>query len=124
MCCTEGEDGAKAFKFFEATGEVFRASETPYENYVSLSVGNTSTMTGVNNSVTSRFKEKNGNILVGFNVENLWIDLFHRFDKSFKRKGKLREYFQFSDQECLSLNIYQSEGIIRILYQQNFKKLY
>ena len=64
MCCTKGEDGVNAFKTFEAVIEIFCADEIPYENYVSLSVDNTSTMTGVNNSIVSRFKEKNGNILI------------------------------------------------------------
>ena len=76
-----------------------------------------------NNSVVSRFKEKNGHVLfisgchyhlahiaashsnnsfsnvVGFNVEYLCIDLFHWFDKSSKLKENLGEYFQFCDQE-------------------------
>ena len=64
MCCTKGEYGAKVFKTFKAVVEIFCADEVPYENYVSLSVDNSSTMTGVNNSLASRLKQKNGNILI------------------------------------------------------------
>ena len=132
MCCTKGEYGAKVFKTFKAVVEIFCADEVPYENYVSLSVDNSSTMTGVNNSLASRLKQKNGNILISgcschvvhiaanhpndplsnvvrFNVENLCIDIFCRFDKIFKRWGKLRKYFQFSNQKCLCFNIYQCD---------------
>ena len=131
MCCTKGEDGAKAFKTFETVVEIFYADEVPYKNYVSLSVDNSSTMTGVNNSLAPRLKEKNGNILISgcschvvhivanhpndslnvvkFNVENLCTDIFCRFDKIFKRWEKLRKYFQFSTQKCLCFNIYQCD---------------
>ncbi len=126
MCLTEGEDGAKAKAIFVAIDENFIKDKLPYENCVSLSVDNTSTMVGKNNSVASRFKQKNPEIFIsgcpchlahiaashandGFsealrlNVENVCIDLFYWFGKSSKRKGKLREYFDFCDQEYVGI---------------------
>lgn len=126
MCLTEGEDGAKAKAIFEAIDENFTKDKLPYENCVSLSVDNTSTMVGKNNSVASRFKQKNPEIFIsgcpchlahiaashandafseilGLNVENLCIDLYYWFDKSSKRKGKLKEYFDFCDQEYMGV---------------------
>ena len=40
---------------------------------------------------------------IGFNIENLCIDLFYWFDKSSKRKKKSQEHFQFCDQTYLSV---------------------
>ena len=83
-------------------------------------------MIGVRNSVASHFLNKNPNVdisgclchlahiaashandtfsnLIGFKIENVDIDSFYWFDKSSKRKGKLLEYFEFSDQEYQSV---------------------
>ena len=65
MCCTEREDGAKTKVIFEAIDVKFSADGMPYENCIELSVDNASTMIGVNNSVASRFKNKNQNIFIG-----------------------------------------------------------
>ena len=99
---------------------------------VSLNVNNTNTMIGKNNSIASRFLKTDENIFIagclchlphkaasnshdafseyiGINVEYVTVDLFHRFDKSTKRKGKLKEYFEFCDQE------YQGVFVCRLL---------
>ena len=122
MCLTEGEHGAKAFKIFEAIEEKFTKDSMLWSNCVSLSIDNTNTMIGRNDSVASRFVNKNPEIFVagcpchlahiaashandsfseilGFNVEDVCIDCFYWFDKSSKRKGKLLEYFDFCNQE-------------------------
>ena len=93
---------------------------------VSLSVDNTNSMTGVRNSVSSRFLQKNPEIFVsgcpchlahmdasiahdGFcktmkiNIEDFLLDLYYWFDKSSKRKGKLLEYFKFCNQDYLAV---------------------
>ena len=36
---------------------------------------------------------------IGLNVEDVVVDLFYWFDKSSKRKGKLKEYHEFCNQE-------------------------
>ena len=89
---------------------------------VSLSVDNTITIIGKNNSITSRFLERNKNVFIadcpyhlayiaasnyhdtfseyiGLNVEDVMLDLFYWFNKSAKRKGKLKHYFEFCVQE-------------------------
>ena len=103
-----------------------KKNKIPWENCVSLSVDNTNTMIGKNNSIASRFLEKNENVFIAscpchlahiaasnvhndfceyisLNVEDVMVDLFYWFDKSAKRKGKLKEYFEFCDQEYQSV---------------------
>ena len=62
MCFTEGEDAGKASKLFEAIKESFEADEIPWNNCASLSLDNTNVMVGKQNSVVSRFLQKNPNI--------------------------------------------------------------
>ena len=113
---------------------------------MSLILDNNGTMTRVNISVGSRFKEKKGNIFISgcpchlphkiashtrdsfsnvvwFNVENLSIDFV--LIKVLKER-ELREHFQFCDQEYMSMLTYisiRSLSLPRIQHQQNFKIL-
>ena len=126
MCLTSGERGGTAECIFNAIDDVFEKHEIPWDNLVALSVDNTNAMIGVRNSVASRCKQKNENCFIGgcachlshiaasndhdafsecldLNVENVLIDLYYWFDKSSKRKGKLKEYFEFCDQDYLSV---------------------
>ena len=87
-----------------------------------MSVNNTDIMIGKSNSIASRFLERNENVFIadcpchfahiaasnshatfteyiGINVEDVMVDLFYWFDKSTKRKGKVKEYFEFCNQE-------------------------
>ena len=119
MCLTKGEDGAK---IFEAIEETFTRDSMLWTNCVSLSIDNTNTMIGANNSVASRFLEMNPKLFVagcpchlahiaashandafsdilGINVEDICIDCFYWFSKSSKRKGKLLEYFELCNQD-------------------------
>ena len=59
MCLTEGEKAGKDSKLFEAIEETFEADEIPLHNCASLSVDNTNAMVGKQNSVASRFLQKN-----------------------------------------------------------------
>ena len=79
-------------------------------------------MIGRKNSIASRFKQKNESCFIGgcpyhlahivasntndafsqhigLNVEDVVVDLFYWFDKSSKRKEKLKEYHEFCNQE-------------------------
>ena len=126
MPLTEGEDAGKAFKIFEAIEESFKTDQILWNNCASLSVDNTNAMVGKQNSVASRFLQKNPDIFTGdcpchlahiaashandtfgtailTNVEDVCADCFYWFDKSTKRKGKLVEYFKFCDQEYQSV---------------------
>ena len=83
-------------------------------------------MVGKQNSVASRFLQKNPNIFIGgcpchlahitvghandafsnaisTNVEDVCVDCFYWFDKSTKRKGKLVQYYEFCDQDYQSV---------------------
>ena len=62
MCLTEGDDAGKASKLFEAIEESFEADEIPWNSCASLSIDNTNSMVGKQNSVVSRFLQKNPNI--------------------------------------------------------------
>ena len=115
ICTTSGEDCGKAAVFFNVIHEKFQNDSVPWMNAVSLSVDNTNSMIGRNNSIASCCKARNPNIFVagcschladiaategnGLNVENVLIDLYYWFDKSSKQKGKQVEYFEFCDQE-------------------------
>ena len=122
MCLTEGKDSAKSYKKFEVIATSFENEQFPWNNCVSSSVDNTNAMVGRNNSVASRFLDKNPacfvagcpchlahiaastandafSINVGVNVEDVCVDCYYWFDKSTKRKGKLTEYLEFCNQD-------------------------
>ena len=134
MCVTEGEGGSTAACIFKSIETKFDEFELPWSMCISLSVDNTNSMIGVRNSVASRFLQKDAEIFIsgcpchlahiaasnahdGFcktmklNIEDFLLDLYHWFDKSSKRKGKLLEYFEFCHQDYLAvLNLYQLGG--------------
>ena len=106
MCLTGGEDGAKAYRIFEAIENKFTKYDLPWSNCISSSVDNCSTMIGVRNSVASRILNKNPNVYIsgcpchlahiaashannaftnlsGFNIENVCIDFFTGPKKAF-----------------------------------------
>ena len=110
----------------------------PRKTYcVSVSVTTQTLWLEKNNSIASRFLKRDENIFIagclchlahkaasnshdafseyiGINVEDVTVYLFHRFDKSTKRKGKLKEYFEFCDQE------YQGVFVCRWLLLESF----
>ena len=115
MSLTSGANSSTAEGIFTAIDDVFSKNEIPWENCVSLSVDNTNTMIGKNNSLASRFLEKNENTFIAgspchlghiaasnahdvfneslaLNVEDVMFDLFYWFDKSAKRKGNIYLY--------------------------------
>ena len=122
MCWTDGENAGKAYKSFEKIDSIFQSDGIPWQNCAGLSVDNTNTIVGKGNFVGPRFLEKYPNVFIGgcpchlvhisasnhndvfskcigLNVEDVCVDCYYWFDKSTKRKGKLLEYFDFSDQE-------------------------
>ena len=123
MCLTSGTNCSTAEGIFTAIDEAFEKNKIPWENCVYLSVDNTNIMIGKNNSIAPRFLEENENVFIAgcpchiaasnahndfceyisLNVEDMMVDLFYWFDKSAKRKGKLKEYFKFWDQEYQSV---------------------
>ena len=122
MCITTGRNASKAEEIFNAVQEKFRADSIPWANAVSLSVDNTNSMIGKNNSFASWCRQKNPDIFVsgcpchlvhiaasnghdsfakviGANIEDLHIDLYYWFERSTKRKGVLLEYMELCGHE-------------------------
>ena len=98
---------------------VFAKNHISWENCVNLSVDNTCTMIRKDSSIASRFLKRNENVFIagcpchlahiaasnsddafseyiGLNVEDVMVDLFDWFDKSTKRKGKLKNILNFA----------------------------
>ena len=122
MCITTGRNASKAEEIFNAVQEKFRADGIPWANAVSLSVDNTNSMIGKNNSFASWCRQRNPDIFVsgcpchlvhiaarnghdsfakviGANIEDLHIDLYYWFERSTKRKGVLLEYMELFGHE-------------------------
>ena len=122
MCITTGRNASKAEEIFNAVQEKFRADSIPWANAVSLSVDNTNSMIGKNNSFASWCRQRNPDIFVsgcpchlvhiaasnghdsfakviGANIEDLHIDLYYWFERSTKRKGVLLEYMELCGHE-------------------------
>ena len=97
------------------------------------------------NSSASRFREKNESIFiggcschlahiaasngndafsnyVGLNVEDVMVDLYYWVEKSAKRKGKLKEYFEFCNQDYQDLLKHLFHFTISNLLWSTFKE--
>ena len=64
MCVTTGCDASKAEETFNVVDEKFRTDIFPRTNAVTLSVDNTNSMVGKNNSFASRCKQRNPDMFV------------------------------------------------------------
>ena len=117
MCIATGHNASKAEEIFNAVQEKFRADSIPWANAVSLSVDNTNSIIGKNNSFASWCRQRNPDIFVSgcpchlvhiaarnghdsfVNIEDLHIDLYYWFERSTKRKGVLLEYMELCGHE-------------------------
>ena len=93
---------------------------------MAIGLDNTNANIGKRNSIKSRAKQKNNDIVIagcpchilhnasgkagscfsevmGFDVEDHCVDVFYWFDKSSKRKNILKEYYDFCDLEFAKL---------------------
>ena len=127
MCITIGRNASKAEEIFNAVQEKFRADGIPWANAVSLSVDNTNSMIGKNNSFASWCRQRNPDIFVsgcpshlvhiaarnghdsfakviGANIEDLHIDLYYWFEISNKRKKVLLEYMELCGHEYVKIS--------------------
>ena len=98
----------------------------PWGNCVGFGVDNTSVNVGLHHSIMTHVKERNNSCYFmgcpchlihniacrasesfqktsGFDVEDFCVDIFYWFDKSTKRKGILREFCEFCDNEYLEI---------------------
>lgn len=119
MCLSSG---STAEKLFQGINDCLASHRIPWENCVAFSVDNTNVNMGTNNSILTRVKQQNPsvyfngcqchvvhntsaaaakafNAVIGFDVEDLLVDIYHWFLYSTKRKCKLAEYAEFCDQE-------------------------
>ena len=122
MCCTSGTECGLASTIFNQTDTKMAEHAIPWSNCVGFSVDNTSVNMRAHNSILSRALGKNPLCyfmgcpchiihntahkgseafasVTGFDVEDFCIDVFYYFDKSTKRKGALKSYNEFCDQQ-------------------------
>ena len=118
MNLIEGRCSGTAATIFEHVDAVFNKHAIQWKSVTGLGVDNTNVNIGKHDSIKSRVLEKEPKIAVvgcpchmlhnaagkgatefgnitKFDVEDHCIDLFYWFDKSTKRKGALKEYFEF-----------------------------
>ena len=65
MCVTSGRDASKVQTLFGVVQEKLENDEIPWTQVVSLSEDNTNLMVDSQNSLASRFKEKNSDLCIG-----------------------------------------------------------
>ena len=139
MRFTSGKNASAAACIFDKINEKYTECGLPWENCVSLSIDNTNAMIGRKNSITSRFKQKSESCFIGgcpcylahiaagnandafsqhigLNVEHVVVGLFYRFDKNSKRKGKLKEYHEFCNEEYREVLKHLQVAFVRKMY--------
>ena len=139
MRFTSGKNASAAACIFDKINEKYTECGLPWENCVSLSIDNTNAMIGRKNSITSRFKQKSESCFIGgcpcylahiaagnandafsqhigLNVEDVVVGLFYRFDKNSKRKGKLKEYHEFCNEEYREVLKHLQVAFVRKMY--------
>ena len=109
MCLTSASD---AEALFSKIDETMQRHDLDWSKCVAFGVDNTSVNMGKHNSIKTRVQKKNPAVyfmgcpchmvhntaikaagsfesIIGFDVEDMMVDLFYWFDKSTKRKNKL-----------------------------------
>ena len=122
MNLLEGRDASTADVMFESVDTILTENNVRWDHCMAIGLDNTNVNIGEHNSIKSRAKEKNENIVIagcpchvlhnasskaamsfsevtGFDIEDHCVDVFYWFDKSGKRKSILKEYYQFCDTE-------------------------
>ena len=122
MCTSTSGTAEGIFTVIDNKMKELLQSSTPWALCTSVSVDNTAVNIGVRDSLKTRVTKCNPAIFFngcpchilhnaaqkaaesfagccGFDVEELVIDLYYWFEKSTKRKNKLRSYCTFCDQE-------------------------
>ena len=107
---------------FESVDNLLTKNDIRWDYCMAIGLDNTNVNIGEHNSIKTRAKEKNEDIVIagcpchilhnasskaamafsevtGFDVEDLCVDVFYWLEKSSKRKSILKEYYQFCDIE-------------------------
>ena len=130
MNLLEGRDASTADVMFESVNNFLSENDIQWDHCMAIGLDNTNVNIGDHNSIKSRAKEKNEDIVIAgcpchilhnasgkaatafsevtdFDVEDHCVDVFYWFDKSSKRKSILKEYYEFCDTEY--------EGVIKFI---------
>ena len=130
MNLLEGRDASTADVMFESVDNFLSENDIQWDHCMAIGLDNTNVNIGDHNSIKTRAKEKNEDIVIagcpchilhnasgkaatafsevtGFDVEDHCVDVFYWFDKSSKRKSILKEYYEFCDTEY--------EGVIKFI---------
>lgn len=122
MCTTSGRHCGTAASIFSKIDSVLTTYNIPWNHCVGFGVDNASVNVGLRNSIMTHVKQKNKSCYFmgcpchlvhnvanhaaeafqrcsGFDVEDFCIDIFYWFDKSTKRKGILKEFCDFCNNE-------------------------
>ena len=122
MNMLKGQDASTAKIIFDSVDEQFNKYNILWDHCIGIGLDNTNANIGEHNSIKSRARQKNKNVVVagcpchilhnatqkgsvefsectGFDIEDHCVDCYHWFDKSAKRKNVLNEYYEFCDME-------------------------
>ena len=122
MNLLEGTDASTAACMFDSVNNQFEENGISWDHCMAIGLDNTNANIGQRNSIKSRAREKNPEIIIagcpchilhnasckgsiafskctGFDITDHCVDLYHWFDKSSKRKNILKEYYDFCDIE-------------------------
>ena len=122
MNLLEGRDASTADVMFESVDNILTINDIRWDHCMAIGLDNTNVNIGEHNSIKSRAKEKNEDIVIagcpchilhnasakatmafseitGFDIEDHCVDVFYWFDKSSKSKSILKEYYEFCDTE-------------------------
>ena len=117
-----GREASTAETMFNSVNAQLTKHGIPWDYCIGIGLDNTNANIGEHNSIKSRARNKNKNIVIAgcpyhiihnasqkgsvefseqtnFDVEDHCVDLYYWFDKSAKRKNILNEYFQFCDMD-------------------------
>ena len=131
MCTTTGRNCGTADAIFTKINAVLQSFHIPWSNCIGFGVDNTSVNVGIRNSIMTRVKQQNDccyfmgcpchlvhNVAghasetlqksCGFDVEDLCVDVYYWFEKSTKRKGILKEFCEFCDNQYREIVRYVS----------------
>ena len=120
MNLLEGTDASTAACMFDSVSNQFEENGISWDHCMAIRLDNTNANIGQRNSIKSRAREKNPEIIIagcpchilhnasckgsiafskwtGFDITDHCVDLYHLFDKSSKRKSILKEYYDFCD---------------------------
>ena len=122
MNLLEGREASTADVMFESVNNLLDVNSIQWDHCMAIGLDNTNVNIGDHNSIKSRAREKNKNVIIAdcpchklhnasgkagtvfsevtdFDVEDHCVDVFYWFDKSSKQKNILKEYYEFCDTE-------------------------